>query len=68
MYNGKCVCVCVYNRHNTIKYLLPNKIISIDFVNSKKNIMDLLIKSLLRKLVYNSSKGMNLKLLKDKRV
>jgi len=54
--------------HNTIKYLLSNEIILIDFVKSKENIMDPLIKSLLGELVYNLSRGMSLRLLKDERV
>ena len=37
--------------YNTIKYLLLNEIISIDFVKSKENIVDLLIKSLLRECI-----------------
>jgi hypothetical protein len=49
---------CIYN---TIKYLLSNRIIFIDYVKSKENIVDSLIKGLSRKLVYNFIKGNNLK-------
>lgn len=46
-------------------HLLSNKIIFIDYVQSKKNIVDLQTKDLSKKLVYNSSKEMSLKPLKD---
>jgi len=52
--------------HNIIKHLLANKIIYIDYVKSKKNIVNLLTKSLLRELVYNSSRKIGLKPLKIK--
>jgi len=55
-------------RHNIVKHLLLNEIISIDYIKSKKNIMDPLTKDLLRELVYNSSRKLNLKPLKDERV
>jgi hypothetical protein len=66
MYNVKSRYIC--HRHNIIKHLLSNEIISIDFIKSKENIMGPLTKDLLRELVYNSLKGMGLKLLKDERV
>jgi len=45
-----------------------NEIILIDYVKLKKNIMDSLIKGLLREFVYNSSKEMDLKPFKYERV
>ena len=39
--------------HNIINHLLLNKNIPIDYVKSKKNIMDLLTKGLLGELIYN---------------
>jgi hypothetical protein len=65
MYNGKSRYIC--HVHNTIKHLILNRIIS-DFVKSKKIIADPLTKCLSRELVYNSSRRIGLKLLKDKRV
>ena len=45
-----------------------NEVILIDYVKLKKNIMDSLIKGLLREFVYNSLKEMGLKPLKYERV
>jgi hypothetical protein len=45
-----------------------NKIIFIEYVKLKENIMDLLTKCLLKELVYNSLRGVSLKPLKDERV
>jgi hypothetical protein len=48
MYNGK------YNhihlRHNIIKYLLSNEIISINYIKLKENIMNLLTNVLLKEM------------------
>jgi hypothetical protein len=52
--------------YNTVKYLITNEIISIDYIKSKENIADLLNKSLSRELVYDSLRKMNLKPLKMK--
>ena len=52
--------------HNTIKNLLLNEIILIDYVKLQENIVDLLTKSLSRELVYSLSKRMDLRLLKMK--
>jgi hypothetical protein len=56
------------HRYNTIKLLLSNEIISINYVKSKKNITNLLTKCLSIELVYNSSREMSLKPLKYERV
>jgi hypothetical protein len=45
-----------------------NEIIFIDHVNSKENIEDPLPKGLSRELMFNSSRGMGLKPLKDESV
>lgn len=66
VYKGKSRHIC--RRHYTIKHLFSNEIIFINYVNLKKNIMDLVIKGLLRDIVYNSSRRMDLKVSKDKRV
>ena len=58
-YNGKSR--HIRRRHNTVKQLLSNGIISIDYVKSKDNIADLLTKGLTREQVYRSSRGMGLK-------
>ena len=59
MYNGKPRHIC--RRHNTERQLLSNGIISIDFIKSKENIVDLLTKGLSREQVNCSSRGMGLK-------
>ena len=48
-------------RHNTIKQLLSNGIISIDYKKSKDNITDPLTKGLSGEHVNYSSRGMGLK-------
>ena len=59
MYNGKSR--HIHYRYNIVKHFLSNRIVSIDYVKSNKNIMDPLTKDLSRELVYNSSRGMSLK-------
>jgi hypothetical protein len=59
MYNGKFK--HIHHRHNTVKHLLSNEIIFIDYIKSKENITDPLTKYLSRELVYSLSKGMSLK-------
>ena len=62
MYNGKSR--HIRRRHNTIKQLLSNGVISIEYVKSKDNIADPLTKSLNREQVEKSSRGMGLKPIK----
>jgi hypothetical protein len=50
-----------HRRHNTIKQLLSNGIISIDYKKSKDNITDPLTKGLSGEHVNCSSRGMDLK-------
>ena len=59
IYNGKSR--HIRRRHNTIKDLLRNGIISIDYVKSKENIADPLTKGLCREQVIFTSRGMGLK-------
>ena len=59
MYNGKSR--HIRRRHNTVRQLLLNEIISIDYVKSKENIADPLTKGIPRELIENLSKGMGLR-------
>ena len=59
MYNGKSRHIC--HKHNTVRQLLSNEIISIDYIKSKNNLADLLIKGLTREQVNCISRGMRLK-------
>ena len=58
MYNAKSR--HIRRRHNTIKRLLSNGIISIEYVRSKENIEDPLTKGLTKEQVYWLSRGMGL--------
>ena len=59
MYNGKSR--HIRRRHNSIRQLLSNGVVSLDYVKSKGNIADPLTKGLNRVLVETSSKGMGLR-------
>ncbi|GJV38490.1 zinc finger, CCHC-type containing protein [Tanacetum coccineum] len=59
MYNGKSRHLGV--RHNMIRKLITNGVISIEFVRSQQNLADHLTKGLARDLVIKSAKGMGLK-------
>ncbi|GKE15192.1 hypothetical protein Tco_1422769 [Tanacetum coccineum] len=63
MYNGKSRHIC--RRHNLIRQLLSTRVISVDYVKSKDNIVDPLTKGFSREFVSKSSKGMGLKPLKE---
>ena len=63
MYNGKSR--HIRRRHNTIRQLLSTRVISLDFVKSKDNIVDSLTKGLNRELVEKSLKEMGLKPVKE---
>jgi len=54
IYNGK-------SKHNTVKQLLSNGIISINFVSSKDNLADPLTKGLSGERINCASRGMSLK-------
>ncbi|CAL9011582.1 unnamed protein product [Prunus brigantina] len=59
VYNGKSR--HIRRRHNTIRQLLSNGIISIDYVKSKENIADPLTKGLPREQIKFTSRGIGLK-------
>ncbi|GJW40938.1 zinc finger, CCHC-type containing protein [Tanacetum coccineum] len=59
MYNGKCRHLGV--RHNMIRELIMNGVISIEFVRSQQNLADHLTKGLSKDLVIKSAEGMRLK-------
>jgi len=59
IYNGKSERIRC--RHNTVKQLLSNDIISIDFVSSKDNLMDLFTKDFSRERINCASRRMRLK-------
>ncbi|PHU20432.1 hypothetical protein BC332_11583 [Capsicum chinense] len=59
MYNRKS---ChIRQRHNTVRKLLSSGIITVDYVKSKDNVSDPLIKGLSREGVKRTSKGMGLR-------
>jgi hypothetical protein len=49
-------------RHDVVKQLLKDKIISIDYVKSEMNLVDSLNKALGRKMILKTSRGMRLML------
>ena len=59
MYNGKSR--HMHRRHNTIRQLLSNEVITIDYVKSNDNIVDPLTKGLPREKVQTLSMGMGFK-------
>ena len=59
MYNGKSQ--HIHRKHNTVRQLLSNGFISIDFIKLKENIANLLTKGLSREHVNYSLRGMGLK-------
>ena len=59
MYNDKSQ--HIRRRHNTIRQLLSNGIMTIEYIRSKENIADPLTKGLTRDQVSKSSRGMGLK-------
>ena len=62
MYNDKSR--HIRRRHDTVRQLLSNGIITIDYVKSKDNIVDSLTKGLTREMVAKTSRGMGLRPLK----
>ena len=59
IYNGKSR--HIRRRHNTVRQLLSNSIMTIEYIRSKENIADPLTKGLTREQVSKSSRGMGLK-------
>ena len=58
IYNGKSRHIRL--RHNIVRQLIENNVISMDFVRSEKNLADPLTKPLTRTLVSETSRGMGL--------
>ena len=63
MYNGKSR--HIRHRHNTIRQPLSTRVISLNYVRSKDNIVDPLTKGLNKELVEKSSRGMDLESIKE---
>ncbi|GKB31694.1 zinc finger, CCHC-type containing protein [Tanacetum coccineum] len=63
MYNRKFRHLCV--RHNMIRELIINGVVSIEFVRSQQNLADHLTKGLTRDLVIKSAEGMGLKIVRN---
>ena len=59
IYNGKSR--HIQRIHNTIRQLLSNGIMTIEYISSKENIADPLTKGLTREQISKSSRGMGLK-------
>ena len=59
IYDGKSQHIS--RRHNTIRQLLSNGVMTIEYIRSKENIADLLTKGLTKEHVSKSSRGMGLK-------
>ena len=59
IYNGKSR--HIRRRHNTVRQLLSNGIMTIEYIRSKENIADPLTKGLTREQVSKSSRRMGLK-------
>ena len=59
IYNGKSR--HIRRRHNTVRQLLSNGIMTIEYIRSKENIADPLTKGLTREQVNKSLRGMGLK-------
>ena len=51
----------IRQRHNTVRQLLCNGIMTIEYIKSKENIANPLTKGLIREQVSKSSRGMGLK-------
>ena len=64
MYNGKSR--HIRRRHNSVRQLLSNDIMTIEYTKSKDNIADPLTKGLAREQVNRSSRGMGLKPMNEK--
>ena len=62
VYNGKSGHISI--RHEYVKLLIQDEIISISFVRSSRNLVDSFTKPLMRDLVRTTSRGMKLKLFK----
>ena len=63
MYNGQSR--HIRRRHNTIRQLLLTRVIFMDYVKYKDNIVDPLTKGLNREFIENSSRRIRLKPIKE---
>jgi hypothetical protein len=59
VYNGKSRHIGL--RHNMVRQLITNGVITIDFVRSSQNLADPFTKALARDLVHKTARGMGLK-------
>ncbi|GMI95547.1 hypothetical protein HRI_003224000 [Hibiscus trionum] len=59
VYNGKKRHIRI--RHESVRHLIRNGVLSLEYVKSERNLADPLTKGLSRKLVLDSSRGMGLK-------
>lgn len=59
MYNGKSR--HIRRRHNTIRQLISNGVISVEYVKSKENLADPFTKGINRDQMYKLLRGMGLK-------
>ncbi|KAL9225070.1 hypothetical protein vseg_001037 [Gypsophila vaccaria] len=66
VYNAKIRHIRI--RHAAVKQLLENGVIALDYVKSESNLADPLIKGLTKRLVADTSRGMGLKSLSQKRL
>ena len=58
IYNGKSRHICL--RHNIVRQLIDNGVMSMDFVRLERNLADPLTKPLARRLVSETSRGIGL--------
>ena len=58
IFNGKNMYICL--RHNIVRQLLETGVISLEFVRSELNLVNLFIKPLNKKLVEETSRGIGL--------
>ena len=60
-YNGKSQ--HIRRKHSTVRQYLPTGVVRVDYVQSSRNLADPLTKGLAREKVWDTSKGMGLKLI-----
>lgn len=59
VYNGKRRHIRI--RHSSVKQLLKNGVIALEYVRSRKNLANLFTKGLTRRVILETSRGMGLK-------
>ena len=55
----------IHLRHEVVKWLLKDEIVSIDYIKSEVNLVDPLTKPLRRKLILETSSRMRIKPIRD---